>query len=233
MTVAAWCPQALLLDFDHTLFAFDDSIAWLRAASQDCAVTTDEVELQRLFQRIEAARTWPEVVEAQRGCQRSPALHREAILFWFQSAGAGAVLAEALYRRLTTPPGWLPYADVPEVLAALHRRGVAVAVVSNVGWDIRPTFAHYDLEAFVNTFVLSCEQGTEKPAISMFLAACAALGADPWEVLMVGDDPVSDGAALRTGAQVYLLPDRPRGGVRGLTPVLNVLAESRDDNHRQ
>lgn len=216
-------PRALLLDFDHTLFAFDDSIAWLRAAIRDCALTLDDAAIQHLYQRIEDARSWPQVLDAQRGCQRSSVAHREATLFWFQQAGTGQELAEALHHRLTTPPDWLPYAEVPDVLTQLHQHDVPVAVVSNVGWDIRPTFAHRGLTECVDTFVLSCEQGREKPDATMFLAACADLGTPPEDVLMAGDDPVNDGAALSVGAQVYLLPKRPRSAVRGLSPVLDIM----------
>jgi HAD superfamily hydrolase (TIGR01509 family) len=132
-------------------------------------------------------------------------------------------IADAMYRRLTDPDGWTPYSDVVGTVTALHESGIPLAVVSNVGWDIRPTFEHHGLGGLINTFVLSCEYGSEKPETTLFIAACAELGVAPDDVLMVGDDPVNDGAAVKVGLHVYLLPERPLGGCRGLAPVFDVV----------
>jgi HAD superfamily hydrolase (TIGR01509 family) len=220
-------PQAVLLDFDHTLFAFDNGVGWVRAARSALTPDPDEPADRQLWDRIESARTRPDVVEARRGCQCSPQRHRRATLSWFRSAGTDPPMADALYNRLTDPGGWAPYRDTREFLLALHTHRVPVAVVSNVGWDIRPTFKHHGLAGLVDTFVLSCEQGVEKPDPTMFLAACRQLAVQPERTLMVGDDPVNDGAAVRTGSRVHLLPARTRGGCRGLLPILDLVTEVR------
>ncbi len=217
------CIKAILFDFDHTLFRFDDSIEWLRFALDRLDRTVEPVEMRALYERIEAARWWPEVLDEQRGCQRSPTTHQKALISWFRRAGADGAIADALYRRLTDPDGWTPYSDVVRTVTALHESGVPVAVVSNVGWDIRPTFEHHGLGGLVSTFALSCEYGSEKPEPTLFRAACAELGVEPNDVLMVGDDPINDGAAVKVGLHVYLLPDQPMGGCRGLAPVFDVV----------
>ena len=43
------------------------------------------------------------------------------------------------------PQGWLPYADTGPTLRTLHDAGIRVAVVSNIGFDIRPHFAAWGL----------------------------------------------------------------------------------------
>lgn len=215
--------QAVLFDFDHTLFQFDDSIAWLHAALQEAGDAMPQPTMQSLYDRLWAARSSPDVVAEQRNCQLSSHAHRAAHHSWFHRAGVDDPVAEALYRRLTGAAGWAPYRDAVGTLAAVRSRGVAVAVVSNVGWDIRPTFAYHGLDGMVDTFALSCEHGSEKPAPTLFLTACAALGVNPTDALMVGDDPINDAAAVRSGLHVFLLPDRPRGSWRGLAAVLDLL----------
>jgi FMN phosphatase YigB (HAD superfamily) len=215
--------RAVLFDFDHTLFRFDDSIEWLRGALDLLGRTTPPADIRELYERIEVARSWPEVIEAQRGCQRSPQTHHAALVSWFRSAGADGAVADALYRRLTDPAGWTPYKDVVETMTSLQDDGVPVAVVSNVGWDIRPIFEHHGLGRLVDGFALSCEHGSEKPDQTLFLIACAGMGVHPNDVLMVGDDPVNDGSAVRSGLHVYLLPDQPMGGLRGLASVYDLV----------
>lgn len=215
--------EAVLFDFDHTLFKFDDSIEWLRFALDQLDRTVEPAEIRARYERIATTRCWPEVLDEQRGCQRSPTTHQKALLSWFRQAGVDDAIADALYQRLTDPDGWTPYSDVVRTVTALHESGVPIAVVSNVGWDIRPTFAHHGLGGLISAFALSCEHGSEKPEPTLFLAACAELGVKPNDALMVGDDPVNDGAAVRVGLHVYLLPNRPMGGCRGLAPVFDIV----------
>lgn len=201
--------SGVIFDFDHTLFTFDDSVNWLRTALGRLGRRVDE---RPLYDQIEAARTWPEVIAQQRGCQTSPALHRTAIVSWFRRAGADPAVANALYDRVTDPDAWTPYPDVLSTLLALRERQVPVAVVSNVGWDIRPIFAYHGMGELVDVYVLSCEHGVEKPDVWLFRTACEQLGVDPTDALVVGDDPVNDGAAVRIGLRVVLLPSGPRAG---------------------
>ena len=45
-----------------------------------------------------------------------------------------------------------------------------------------------------------------KPDPQIFAIACASLGLSADEVLMVGDDPRSDGGAVMAGVRTLLLP---------------------------
>ncbi|MEU0272250.1 HAD-IA family hydrolase [Streptomyces sp. NPDC006307] len=223
MSGADSSPVAVLFDFDHTLFAHDDSPRWVLDACRAAGRDTGGAAARALYDRMLAERRTPGVTAAMRGCQRSAAAHRRAHLAWFGRAGADEELARALYARLLSPEAWTPYEDVGATLAALHAHNVPVGVVSNVGWDIRPTFAAHGLAGYVgaDAFVLSCEEGAEKPDPGLFRTACARLGVPPGRALMVGDDPVNDGAAVTAGLRVHLLPDRPPGACRGLAGAVH------------
>jgi putative hydrolase of the HAD superfamily len=108
-------------------------------------------------------------------------LAREAALPWEE-------LYDRLYDRHMEPAAWMPYPDAAEVLGELRRRGIAVAVVSNIGWDLRPVFREHGLDRFVDVFVLSYEYGIQKPDPRIFRIACEGLGLPPEQVAMVGDD---------------------------------------------
>ncbi|MGW7260852.1 HAD family hydrolase [Streptomyces sp. NPDC054834] len=97
---------------------------------------------------------------------------------------------EVAYRELTAPDAWVPYPDTEPVLRALCERGLHIAIVSDFAWDLRIHLARHRPAALIDTCVISYEQGREKPDPQLFLKACA----DPRATLMVGDNPVRDGA---------------------------------------
>lgn len=88
-------------------------------------------------------------------------------------------LYEALYDRHRTPAAWRPYPDTARTLAALRERGIPVAVVSNIGWDLRPVFRAHGFDHLVDAYVLSFEHGVQKPDPRLFQAACDALERRP------------------------------------------------------
>jgi HAD superfamily hydrolase (TIGR01509 family) len=122
---------------------------------------------------------------------------------------------------------WVPYGDTGGFLRALADRGVPVGVVSDIGWDIRGHARAAGLEDLVGTWVLSCEEGVEKPAPVLFRTACARLGVDPRRTLMVGDNPVRDGGAVAAGLRALVLASEQRDGDRGLGDVLALLRPTR------
>src|SRR5947208_14432860 len=82
----------------------------------------------------------------------------------------------ALYDFETSAAGWSPYKDTFDLLDGLRTRGVPVVIVSDVPFDLRVIFAHYDLDEFVRTYVLSGEHGTIKPELRLFRIALEAVG---------------------------------------------------------
>ena len=217
--------DVVLFDFAGTLF--DDAAVLTVGAVRDAAgargVPLDDGQAARLIELSLATADSPAGRTRRDGCDRSASRHRAVWTELLTTAATGflpdhppEVLADAVYACLTDPLCWQPYPDTVLVLTALHGAGVAIGVVSNIGWDIRPAFAALGVDGLVRGFTLSCEHGMVKPEPGLFEAACAELEVPVERVLFVGDDPVRDGAATVVGMPVYLLPhhravDRPRG----------------------
>ncbi|MFE0647292.1 HAD family hydrolase [Streptomyces sp. NPDC059534] len=140
----------------------------------------------------------------------TPEGHRAVYTALTREAGLGdPELVEALYERHMSPAAWRPYPDTAATLRALRGRGVPVAVVSNIGWDLRPVFRAHGLDALVDAYVLSYEVGAQKPDAAIFRAACTLLGRAPAEVLMVGDSRTADGGARALGCPVHFVDPLP------------------------
>jgi putative hydrolase of the HAD superfamily len=132
--------------------------------------------------------------------------------------------AARLYARHMQPEAWEAYPDAEGVLKELRRRGVPVAVVSNIGWDLRPVFVAHGLDVHVDSYVLSYELEVQKPDPRIFRAACGAIGVRPDEALMVGDDLAADGGAVRVGCAFHrVLPLTPAERPNALEEVLGLV----------
>ena len=141
--------------------------------------------------------------------------------------GADTERTRRLYDRGTGSTGWVPYPDTVPVLETLRERGVRIAVVSNVGFDLAAVFAGHGLETLVDAFVLSCDVGVMKPHPEIFRRACAALDVRPERALMVGDNPRADAGACDLGIRTLLLPYSPPGRDHGLRAVLQLVGDGR------
>lgn len=110
----------------------------------------------------------------------------------------------------------------PHALLALHSAGIGVAVVSDIPFDLRPEFSAAELDQYVDAFVLSFEQGFQKPDARMFQLALNHLDVTPSEALMVGDRASRDGGAASVGITTVIFP--PLRGLldRGLRSVLDL-----------
>ncbi|MEU3791422.1 HAD family hydrolase [Streptomyces fructofermentans] len=222
-TTAAHGPvpvRAVLFDFGGTLFQIGTYAQRIRAVLRRPVGAS---EMDGLLDRLESGLGAPDVVAAQRGRDVSPAAHRHAFTTWYASVPALAPHAGALYAQLREPAHWMPYADAGPTLARLTGAGLALGVVSDVGWDLRPTFAHHGLDHHFSAWVHSFEHATEKPDPALFAHACRELGVAPAESLMVGDHPAKDGGAAGAGLRAYVLPAGASPGAhRGLDAVLRL-----------
>jgi FMN phosphatase YigB (HAD superfamily) len=97
-----------------------------------------------------------------------------------------------------------------------------VAVVSNVGFDVRPVARALGVDRHVSAYALSYEIGRCKPDPAIFRQACGMLGVAPEEALMVGDTP-ADAAAVAAGLRAYLVPTAPPGARNGVAAVLRLI----------
>jgi HAD superfamily hydrolase (TIGR01509 family) len=228
--------NAVLFDFSGTLFRIESTESWLRAVLAEAEILLAEPELLRTAQALERSGALPggnaaveripeELAAVWEIRDQSAELHRAAYTGLARQVPLpDPALHDALYERHMTPAAWAPYPDAVEVLGALRERGIAVGVVSNIGWDPRPVFREHGLDSYVDTYVLSYEHGIQKPDPRLFATACAALGADPQNTLMVGDDRRADGGAAALGCGVHFVDHLPVAlRPDGRRPVLDLV----------
>jgi HAD superfamily hydrolase (TIGR01509 family) len=228
----ATLPSAVLFDFHGTLVQVEEPVGWVLAAAGECGAMLERATATALADRLVTVgraggplpdRVPPHLAEAWADRDLYEYAHRAAYVGLAETVESGvAGLPEALYERLLRPEGWLPYRSTLPTLAALHDARVPVAVVSNIGFDIRPLVRALGFDDYVDAYVLSYEVGRCKPDPAIFRLACAALGVEPEEALMVGDTP-ADAGAVRAGCRAYVLPAAPPGAENGLGAVLNLI----------
>lgn len=227
--------KGVLFDFSGTLFRIEPARDWLRAVLDARGSSLPEAELAWYAEQLAAAGALPGGSSPQR---MPPALAdlwetRDESAERHRAAYTGLArqvelpdpgLYDALYERHMTPDAWRPYPDAGDVLRTLRERGVGIAVVSNIGWDLRPVFRAHGLDGWVDAYALSFEHGVQKPDVRLFRSACEALGKDPGEVLMVGDDKYADGGAANLGCAVHFVDHLPvEERPAGLRPVLGLI----------
>jgi HAD superfamily hydrolase (TIGR01509 family) len=225
-------PRAVLFDFHGTLAQVEEPVAWVLAAAAACGATLDRGRATVLADRFVTAgraggplptRVPPHLTEVWTDRDLSPQAHRAAYTGLLGLVDAGVEgLAEALYARLLDPAGWVAYADTLSTLTALHKAGIPVAVLSNIGFDVRPIADALGFGDLVDAYVLSYEVGRCKPDPAIFLHACAAVRTDPGRTLMVGDTP-ADAGATRVGCTALVVPAGEPGEANGLGAVLDLV----------
>ncbi|GGL04034.1 HAD family hydrolase [Mangrovihabitans endophyticus] len=221
--------DAVLFDFHGTLAQVEDPVVWVTSAAAACGRHLDRGAATALADRLVTAgrpggplphRVPPHLAEHWADRDLYEHSHRAAYTGLAETVPCDvAGLPDALYERLLGPHGWLPYPDTEPTLRTLREAGVAVAVVSNVGFDIRPHFAAWGLDALVDAFVLSYEVGRCKPDPAIFLRACGMVSTDPDRTLMVGDT-AADAGAVGAGCATLVLPAAEPGRTNGLGATL-------------
>ena len=219
----------MLFDFHGTLAQVEDPVVWVLAAAAACGRELERAKATVLADRLVMAgraggpvphRVPPHLAECWADRDLYEHSHRAAYTGLAATVPTDVEgLADALYDRLLGPAGWLPYADAEATLRTLHDAGVRVAVVSNVGFDIRPHFAAWGLAGMIDAFALSYEIGRTKPDPAIFLRACGMLGVDPERTLMVGDTQ-ADAGAVQAGCAALVLPAAEAGRHNGLGATL-------------
>ena len=221
--------RAVLFDFHSTLVDQGDPVTWLELAWSRAGRQGDPVDVLGVDGRDRLAswvnRIWEHVREVDPHNERdlSPNRHREVYDTLMERVDAiDDELSQALYECLLEP--WIPYVDTVPVLTELRRRGVRIALVSNVGIDIRPVLEAGGLTGLLDEVVLSYEAGSVKPAAPIFERALEALGVPAENAVMVGDSPHDDAGAALIGVRTLLLP-RTSGERHGLDIVLGLVPE--------
>ncbi|MFF7990790.1 HAD family hydrolase [Kitasatospora xanthocidica] len=227
--------KGVMFDFSGTLFRVVSTTEWLAAHTAAAGLRLSVREQAELVDRLEEFGALPggvpprripaELRQAWDTRDLTPEVHRTAYTGLTRAAEPPAALdVDALYDAHMAPASWRPYPDAAPVLRELRRRGVPVAVVSNIAWDPRPIFRAHGLDVLVDSYVLSYEVGAQKPDPAIFETACARLGLAPADVLMVGDDRTCDGGATALGCGFHPVEHLPVDRrPDALTPLLAVL----------
>jgi putative hydrolase of the HAD superfamily len=215
--------DTVLFDWRLTLFADEDEAAWVRNSAVSIGRTLSVAESEAIVERLGRAEKEPAIADALDHCDCSPEENREAMLAWFRAAEIDDELAVAIWERDGDPAASFPYPDTAHVLRALRELGCRTGVVSDIHYDIRRLFRHYELDDYVDAWVLSFEHGIQKPDTEVYAMALAALDARAEQTLMVGDRYHHDGVAASIGITSLILPAIKGAGVRGLDAVLRLV----------
>ena len=215
--------RGVLFDFGNTLFAHASLAETIEASCEVLGKPRSAEWAEGLAARVQAAAHTTEELRHQRDLDMRVWHDRWHVLYAAaddEVAGLGAVI----YAGMHDPLQWQPYETAAATLAAIHRAGVPIAVVSNTGWDVRTVFAAHQLDRFVSAYALSYEVGAVKPEAMIFEDACAALGVSATDCLMVGDDAHADAGAVAAGLRVLLVPARPPGSDNGVDAAARIVS---------
>ncbi|WP_041451860.1 HAD family hydrolase [Hoyosella subflava] len=207
--------DAVMFDFSGTLFRFEEDDSWLSGLTDEHGRPFDVHQLTEIMRRMTApvgqmVELDDEHLYAWTNRDLDPVLHRRAYMEVLRKSGVTREEQAAdLYGRVIDPACWTPYPDAAESLVGLNKRGVKIAVLSNIAFDIRPAFARLGVDGLVDEFVLSFEVGAVKPQPKIFEHALSALEAEPHRTLMVGDSEEADGAARELGCVFALVDPHP------------------------
>jgi HAD superfamily hydrolase (TIGR01509 family) len=218
--------KAVLFDLGDTLIrlAGTGDQLLLRAASALGVAELDPAEASAVWQRVLDQASTPE--ELAKGRDLSTERHREVWTRLYADAGCERLapgLSEELYTLTASAESWEAFPATLPTLRALRDRTIPVGVISDTGFDFRPTMDRLGISPFVDVVVMSFQHGVCKPAPKLFLTACEQLGVEPRDTLMVGDNPLTDGGGIAAGLHVVLLPPSALTDPRGLAAVLSLV----------
>jgi HAD superfamily hydrolase (TIGR01549 family) len=209
--------ENVIFDFHSTLVDGGDPGTWIDAARPGLP----EPFRSDLSEYLDHVWQHAHTIDPKSDRDLSPELHRDVFtrtmaLF----PGIDAELIAALYDTMTAQ--WRAFQDTEPVLRELKSRGVRIAVLSNVGMDIRDCLTRNGLDPFVDQVTLSYEVGVVKPDPAIFAHVLKRLGATGESTLMVGDSARDDVGGAALGIRTLILP-RTRGPVHGLEAVTRLV----------
>jgi HAD superfamily hydrolase (TIGR01509 family) len=197
--------RAVLLDWRGTLAVGMTEQLWVERSLARLGEGAADDSVRKITDDIERAAALPEFEDAWARLDCDAEFHRQTYYRVFAAAGIRPDLADALY-EVESDPDCNPFAnDVGKTLRTLNDRGFKIAVVSDIHFDVRPTFDKSALLELVEAFVLSFEHGVQKPDPRIFRIALEELDVEPQEALMVGDRAAYDGGAIALGMPTLLL----------------------------
>jgi HAD superfamily hydrolase (TIGR01509 family) len=201
--------RGVLFDFSGTLFRLEHDAAWFDGLLADAGVQLES--RAELMQRLTAPDGQSDWLPARLRADwprrdLDSTVHRRVFVDFLRHGGIDQPgLAEKCYEGMIEADNWRPYPDTVLALRQLANAGIPVAVVSNIGWDIRAVFDHHGASSLVTEFVLSYEEGRIKPDPELFRIACERIGVPAEQALMIGDSAEADGGAEAAGSQVVIV----------------------------
>jgi HAD superfamily hydrolase (TIGR01549 family) len=222
-------PRAVLFDLDETLIPEDEPLAAAYRAVVDGDVAEFRAGLRARWQReapcpeyrarVQVSASDGLIAEFSGNGDELAAIR--AYLPEFRAAAFADGLLERWQRvRVETQTAY-PHAS--EVLSGLRRRDVRLALVTNGASDLqRRKLALAGLDGYFDVVVASCDIGIGKPDPAIFVAALDALGVDPGDAVMVGNDRERDiEGAEAAGIRALWIQ---HGGTAGLTDLSQLRA---------
>ena len=214
--------RAVVFDWRGTLVSELTPEGWASEALRRTGRDHDDHAVATLLRDIREAAGQPNRLQSPQG-NTSADRHRETYYSVFVDAGLDSDLADSLFAVDSDPAYNIFAADAAETLDTLVENGCKIGVLSNIHFDIRPMFAEAQLLDSIDTFVLSGEQGIQKPDPAIFRLALDLLGTRAGQTLMVGDRPSRDGVAIEVGMPTLLVPALTDPRQRRLHIVTNAI----------
>jgi HAD superfamily hydrolase (TIGR01509 family) len=210
--VSAAAPRPSAVVFDNDGLLLDTEQAWTRAEvalfERHGGTFTDEHKRDMIgsSHTVAAAKLERMLHQPGRGLELIAELH-------------DLVMDEALH-DIEPRPG------APELVAALREAGIPIAVASNSPRDfLDRVLATSGMAGRFGVTVAGDEVEHPKPAPDIYLAACAALGADPASAVGLEDSPTGAAAAQAAGLTVVGVPYLPDMAIEPAHVVASSLAD--------
>ncbi|MFI9405370.1 HAD family hydrolase [Nocardia sp. NPDC052316] len=197
--------RAVVFDWRGTLVSELTPQGWAREALQRAGRESNADAVGKLLLDIELAAGQPNRLQSPLG-NISYEAHRDTYYAVFTDAKLPGKVAEALFEVDSDASVNKFAVDAAATLIALKQSGYKICVLSNIHFDIRPVFKDANMLDLIDTFVLSSEEGVQKPDPAIFVRALEKLGTCAAETLMVGDRPSRDGVAVEVGMPTLLVP---------------------------
>jgi HAD superfamily hydrolase (TIGR01509 family) len=221
--------KGVIFDFHATLVDGGDPVSWIDAAAQRLgrplhgSTAPGTAEFAGLCEHLDRIWEHASSIDPDGDRDLSHARHRDVFSRTVAiRSDVDADLIDALYEVM--PDQWLAFDDTVPVLQELKARGIKIAVLSNIGLDIRERLHRIGVADVIDDVVLSYEVGVVKPEPGIFAHALELLDLPASEVLMVGDSWRHDGGGAALGIRTLLLP-RTSGPIHGLDAVLRLVGE--------
>lgn len=199
---------------------------WAREALRKAGRDAGEERVTELLLRIRKAAGEPNRLKSPLG-NISYEMHRKTFFAVFDDAGLDDELANALFDVDSSTEHNLFAEDAAPTLRLLRENNCQIGVLSNIHVEIQQTFDDAGLSGFVDEFVLSGQEGIQKPDPAIFELMLERLGTTAERTLMVGDRNCRDGAAADVGMPTLLIPPLRDHRTRQLHLVTNLVGLGR------